>query len=160
MACKLIWIQKQAAVDKANKELESVEARIAHVEAALLAAQKGKEDTVSLGIAIYSLLVLWRFSTPYTTPSSGPKRAITAPSLKQANTDTPQPERQKLLISLSTARTNNTELKSELAAYGAADPVKYDRKKRAIEVCKQSALRWTGKSTSGLVSLAEMQRAS
>lgn len=56
-----------------------------------------------------------------------------------------QAERRDLLAKLNIATQTNAELKSELAAYGAADPVKYERKKRAIDVCKESALRWTGK---------------
>jgi hypothetical protein len=36
-------------------------------------------------------------------------------------------------------------LKSELAAFGAADPVKYERKKDAVRVAKEAAQRWTGK---------------
>lgn len=39
--------QKQAAVDKASKELELVQARIEHVKASLVDALKGREDTVS-----------------------------------------------------------------------------------------------------------------
>ncbi|KAI9632794.1 Mnd1 family-domain-containing protein [Dioszegia hungarica] len=96
---------KQAAVDKANKELESVTARIAQVQAALVAAQKGREDTA---------------------------------------------DRKKLLVTLDSARATNIELKTELDAYGAADPVKYERKKRAIEVCKESALRWTDNSVAAM----------
>jgi len=32
-----------------------------------------------------------------------------------------------------------------LAAFGAADPVKYERKKEAVTVAKEAAQRWTGK---------------
>jgi ribosome maturation protein Sdo1 len=32
-----------------------------------------------------------------------------------------------------------------LAAFGAADPVKYERKKDAVRVAKEAAQRWTGK---------------
>lgn len=44
---KLTSIKKQSAVDKANKELESVESRMKQVKAAIAAAQRGREDTVS-----------------------------------------------------------------------------------------------------------------
>ena len=37
-------------------------------------------------------------------------------------------------------------LKAELAAFGAADPVKYERKKEAVRVAKEAAQRWTGGS--------------
>ena len=45
------------------------------------------------------------------------------------------------------AEVNETALglKSELAAFGAADPVKYERKKEAVTVAKEAAQRWTGK---------------
>lgn len=56
-----------------------------------------------------------------------------------------QADRKRLLADLECAQDTNSKLKTELAAYGAADPVKYERKKRAIEVCKESALRWTGR---------------
>jgi len=45
---------------------------------------------------------------------------------------------------LSSAQEESVKLKDELAAYGAADPVKYERKKAAIGVCKDAAQRWTG----------------
>lgn len=31
-----------------------------------------------------------------------------------------------------------------MAAFGAADPVKYERKKDAVRVAKEAAQRWTG----------------
>lgn len=37
-------------------------------------------------------------------------------------------------------------LKAELAAFGAADPVRYERKKDAARVAKEAAQRWTGES--------------
>lgn len=40
-------------------------------------------------------------------------------------------------------------LKAELAAFGAADPVKYERKKDAVRVAKEAAQRWTGDSAEG-----------
>lgn len=55
-----------------------------------------------------------------------------------------QPERQKLLAELQAQQQQRGELKAELAAFGAADPIKYERKKRAGEVCKEAAQRWTG----------------
>ena len=35
-------------------------------------------------------------------------------------------------------------LESELAAYGACDPVKLEEKKRAVILAKEAAARWTG----------------
>lgn len=35
-------------------------------------------------------------------------------------------------------------LKEELDVFGAADPIKYGRKKQAIQTCKDASVRWTG----------------
>jgi uncharacterized phage infection (PIP) family protein YhgE len=56
-----------------------------------------------------------------------------------------QDERAKLLKTLREVNETALELKSELAAFGAADPVKYERKKEAVRVAKEAAQRWTGK---------------
>jgi hypothetical protein len=50
----------------------------------------------------------------------------------------------KLLQTLQEANKTAQGLKSELAAFGAADPVKYERKKDAVRVAKEAAQRWTG----------------
>lgn len=54
-------------------------------------------------------------------------------------------ERAKLLHTLQEVNKIALGLKSELAAFGAADPVKYERKKDAVRVAKEAAQRWTGK---------------
>ena len=36
------------------------------------------------------------------------------------------------------------QLESELAAYGACDPVKLEEKRRALVLAKEAAIRWTG----------------
>ncbi|WVQ78660.1 hypothetical protein IAT38_000747 [Cryptococcus sp. DSM 104549] len=51
--------------------------------------------------------------------------------------------RRTLLAQLSSLQTTSQSLKSELAAFGAADPVRYEEKRRAIGVCKDAAVRWT-----------------
>jgi uncharacterized phage infection (PIP) family protein YhgE len=56
-----------------------------------------------------------------------------------------QDERAKLLQTLREVNETASGLKSELAAFGAADPVKYERKKDAVRVAKEAAQRWTGK---------------
>ncbi|ORY22693.1 meiotic nuclear division protein 1 [Naematelia encephala] len=52
-------------------------------------------------------------------------------------------ERRKLLVALSAVQAESTALKDELAAFGAADPIRYERKKAATQVCKDAAYRWT-----------------
>ena len=56
-----------------------------------------------------------------------------------------QNQRQDLLTVLSQVKANSVSLKDELAAFGAADPVRYERKKVAVRVCKEAAQRWTGR---------------
>lgn len=41
-------------------------------------------------------------------------------------------------------QATSASLKVELAAFGAADPIMYERKKKAIEVAKAASVRWTG----------------
>ncbi|WOO80460.1 Meiotic nuclear division protein 1 [Vanrija pseudolonga] len=53
------------------------------------------------------------------------------------------PERRKLLASLAEVQATSASLKVELAAFGAADPIMYERKKKAIEVAKAASVRWT-----------------
>ncbi|WWC58360.1 uncharacterized protein I303_100900 [Kwoniella dejecticola CBS 10117] len=53
------------------------------------------------------------------------------------------PERRKLISKLDGLNENSSSLKKELSAFGAADPIKYDRKSKAIKTCKDSAVRWT-----------------
>ena len=57
---------------------------------------------------------------------------------------TDQSERRKLLETLEELEGVSKGLKMELAAFGAADPVKYEKKARGIEVAKDAAVRWTG----------------
>lgn len=56
-------------------------------------------------------------------------------------------ERARLLQTLREVNETSQGLKSELAAFGAADPVKYERKKNAVRVAKEAAQRWTGELT-------------
>jgi hypothetical protein len=49
-----------------------------------------------------------------------------------------------LLDALREKEEMSRSLKAELAAFGAADPVKYERKKEAVRVAKEAAQRWTG----------------
>lgn len=37
-------------------------------------------------------------------------------------------------------------MRAELDAYGAADPLKYEKKRQAVEVAKRATARWTGES--------------
>ncbi|CAK9785359.1 unnamed protein product [Cutaneotrichosporon oleaginosum] len=53
------------------------------------------------------------------------------------------PERQKLLAELTAIRKDSERLKSELAAFGAVDPVRYTRKKEAVAIAQAAARRWT-----------------
>ncbi|BEJ10881.1 hypothetical protein CspHIS471_0103030 [Cutaneotrichosporon sp. HIS471] len=64
------------------------------------------------------------------------------------------PDRQKLLSKLTMIREESDKLKSELNAYGAADPVRYARKKDATEIANAAAQRWT-ENTMILWSLAK-----
>ncbi|GMK59870.1 hypothetical protein CspeluHIS016_0900870 [Cutaneotrichosporon spelunceum] len=70
--------------------------------------------------------------------------ALTQAAIKAATKgreDTPG--RQELLIQLQTKREESDKLKSELEAHGAADPVRYTRKKDATAIAKAAAQRWT-----------------
>ena len=58
--------------------------------------------------------------------------------------NSPQPERRQLLTTLQGLNADSAQLKSELAAFGAADPVRYAKKQRAVEVAREAAMRWTG----------------
>ena len=53
-------------------------------------------------------------------------------------------DRRKLLSTLVELEEEGKKMNLELAAFGAADPVRYERKARAVEVCKEAAVRWTG----------------
>ncbi|UOH84798.1 hypothetical protein LQV05_001612 [Cryptococcus neoformans] len=53
-------------------------------------------------------------------------------------------ERRTLLATLQQEEQISIELKAELAAFGAADPVRYQKKSEAVKVCKDAAVRWTG----------------
>nr|XP_019002981.1 uncharacterized protein I203_04775 [Kwoniella mangroviensis CBS 8507]OCF66442.1 hypothetical protein I203_04775 [Kwoniella mangroviensis CBS 8507] len=54
------------------------------------------------------------------------------------------PERRKLLSTLSSLQETSSSLKNELSAFRAADPIKYEKKSQAIQVCKNAAVQWTG----------------
>ena len=51
-----------------------------------------------------------------------------------------------MLKELEEQNTISAKLKAELAAFGEADPVRYERKKDAVRVAKEAAQRWTGTS--------------
>ncbi|WVQ91226.1 hypothetical protein IAS59_005023 [Cryptococcus gattii] len=89
---------KNAALAKATKELERIEACISETRAGLMEAEKGREDTE---------------------------------------------ERLTLLATLQQEEQTSVNLKAELAAFGAADPVRYQKKSEAVKVCKDAAVRWT-----------------
>ncbi|KIR25788.1 hypothetical protein I307_04313 [Cryptococcus deuterogattii 99/473] len=89
---------KNAALAKATKELERIEAGISETQAELMEAEKGREDTE---------------------------------------------ERLTLLATLQQEEHTSVKLKAELAAFGAADPVRYQKKSEAVKVCKDAAVRWT-----------------
>ncbi|KAJ9095099.1 hypothetical protein QFC20_006749 [Naganishia adeliensis] len=54
--------------------------------------------------------------------------------------------RRDLLARLAAARKTHESLKKELEAHGAADPVKFAEKRRAVESAKEASLRWTDNS--------------
>ena len=74
----------------------------------------------------------------------GREETVSSPS-KFGTVANVQDERAKLLKTLREVNETASGLKSELAAFGAADPVKYERKKDAVRVAKEAAQRWTGK---------------
>jgi hypothetical protein len=45
---------------------------------------------------------------------------------------------------LAGAQSTSIALKAELEAFGAADPIKYQEKRRAVGVARDAAMRWTG----------------
>ncbi|WWC86019.1 uncharacterized protein L201_000890 [Kwoniella dendrophila CBS 6074] len=52
-------------------------------------------------------------------------------------------ERRQLISELAVLNENSSSLKNELAAFGAADPIKYEKKSQAIKICKNAAVQWT-----------------
>lgn len=54
-----------------------------------------------------------------------------------------QEERLTLLATLQQEEQTSVNLKAELAAFGAADPARYQKKSEAVKVCKDAAVRWT-----------------
>jgi hypothetical protein len=60
-----------------------------------------------------------------------------------------QQMRRDLLSRLDTARQNQKALKVELEVYGAADPIKFAEKKRAVQLAKEASLLWTGANNLG-----------
>ena len=59
-----------------------------------------------------------------------------------------QPERTTLLAQLAAHTKTSSDLKSELEAYGAADPIKMEIKREAICTAKEACVLWTGQSDS------------
>lgn len=59
------------------------------------------------------------------------------------STVNPQSERAEALEKLATLETEYAKVETELAAYGACDPVKIEEKRRAIVLAKEAAMRWT-----------------
>jgi phage-related minor tail protein len=110
--------QRQAALNKEKAELGTVQAKVAEAEKALRDAEKGREDSVSDPLH----------------------------KMKQAHEiiQNAQQKRRDLLARLASARRTHEALKAELQAHGAADPVKFAEKKRAVESAKEASLRWTG----------------
>ena len=102
-------------MDKAQKELESVNAKIVETEEAIKEAQKGREDTVS----------------------SSKVRPLVGLIVHQA-------DRRKLLSAHQNLLDAGSAMRKELEAFRNADPAKYERKRKAVQVCKDAALRWTG----------------
>ncbi len=142
----LIWIehvdrleQKQAAVTKSAKELESITTKIKELTSSIEEADTGREDTVRSPCPLP--LPFCPFSLP-PSPSS-----LQACRIKLVFS---QAERRKLLSILADLKSTSEGLKSELAAFGAADPARYERKRRAVEVAKDAAVRWTGQLTAYL----------
>lgn len=50
------------------------------------------------------------------------------------------------MAALQQEEQTSIKLKAELAAFGAADPVRYQKKREAVKVCKDAAVTWTGTS--------------
>ena len=119
-------MQKQAAVAKSHAELEAVQSKIEEISKSLEEADKGREDTV-------------RANHPSILRSS---RHVIHRTTSTATSS--QAERRKLLSTLADEIATNKSLTSELAAFGAADPERYERKRRAVQVAKDAAVRWTG----------------
>jgi hypothetical protein len=83
------------------------------------------------------------------TSISSPVSSKSAPSLTLAESLRSlclpsQPERADLLAQLASLTTTSTQLKAELEAYGAADPIKMETKRQAIELAKEACVLWTG----------------
>ncbi|KAB5591785.1 hypothetical protein CTheo_4777 [Ceratobasidium theobromae] len=57
------------------------------------------------------------------------------------------PTRRAALALLQENRNTLSELESEMDQYGLADPVLLERKRRAVILAREAALRWTGKAT-------------
>lgn len=47
------------------------------------------------------------------------------------------------MAALQQEEQTSIKLKAELAAFGAADPVRYQKKREAVKVCKDAAVTWT-----------------
>ncbi|WVN87173.1 uncharacterized protein L203_102350 [Cryptococcus depauperatus CBS 7841] len=67
------------------------------------------------------------------------EKLLAASQVGREDTD----ERRRLLSMLEEELDNASKLQTELAAFGAADPVKYENKKECVEVCREGAMRWT-----------------
>ena len=53
---------------------------------------------------------------------------------------------------LAGLKAEYAKLETELAAFGACDPVKIEEKKRAVILAKEAAIRWTGECSLLLLS--------
>ncbi|KAK4686188.1 hypothetical protein P7C73_g3935, partial [Tremellales sp. Uapishka_1] len=95
---ELFHEHKQADLTKAQKDVETLTAKIEETQQSLKGSQAGREDTS---------------------------------------------ERRMLLADLSILNAESQALTSQVEGFKMADPVKYRRKKLAVEVAKQAAHRWT-----------------
>ena len=120
-------VQKKAKLEKDQAELSLLEAKYTELEASYSDALRGREETVSpRSHPIYHLDGSWILVT-------------SAHSLTS-----PQMERTTLLTELETLTQTSSNLKAEIEAYGASDPIKMEQKRRAIEIAKEACLLWTG----------------
>ncbi|PIL23723.1 hypothetical protein GSI_13473 [Ganoderma sinense ZZ0214-1] len=67
-------------------------------------------------------------------------------------------KRGEALEKLATLKAEYAKVETELAAYGACDPVKIEEKRRAIVLAKEAAARWTGDVDNYLMLLSHFTR--
>jgi hypothetical protein len=151
--------QKKSKLEKDQAELQALTTKLEELEAAYSAELCGREDNVSLFFFLFFFFVpileirgIRRLGlSSHLTSISSPVSAKPAPSLTFAESLRSsclpsQPERADLLAQLASLTTTSTQLKSELEAYGAADPIKMETKRQAIELAKEAGVLWTGTS--------------